>query len=42
MSQYISDSCTATQLVCLLVPFVQQSVLKSQVDILARVVCMIY
>lgn len=31
MSQYVSDSDTATQLVCLLVPFIQQSVLKSQV-----------
>ena len=31
MSQYVSDSTTATQLVCLLVPFIQQSVLKSQV-----------
>lgn len=30
MSQYVSDSTTATQLVCLLVPFIQQSVLKSQ------------
>lgn len=31
MSQYVSDSHNATQLVCLLVPFIQQSVLKSQV-----------
>lgn len=31
MSQYVSNSHTATQLVCLLVPFIQQSILKSQV-----------
>lgn len=36
MSQYVLDSHTATQLACLLVPFIQQSALKSQVLSRAR------